>query len=150
MTITAIRTEKAHEKYSWILLFLVGVFGLQSAVGFFVSANSLGTITGLGWDASSAQAQVAAEWLRTISQWIFFSSIVFTIIAAIPYKRGEKWSWYAMWMLPLNLIVGAARDLSLGFTGFWPLWYPLVIVPIIVAVLGLLVPYRKFFPRKQA
>jgi hypothetical protein len=23
------------------------------------------------------------------------------LLALIPYKRGERWSWYALWMLPL-------------------------------------------------
>ena len=141
--------ERAYEKHAWILLFVVGLFGISLGAGLLLQPlPKLGDITGLDWDETSPQARVAVEHLKTISQWIFFFSIFTVVVSAIPYKKGEKWAWYAMWTLPVNLIIGAWRDLELGITGFWPLWWPMLLLPIIVSLLGLMVPYRKFFPSK--
>ena len=55
------------------------------------------------------------------------------------YRRGEKWAWYAFLYLPVFL-------LSLLFLAYW--LGPLLVPLLIMSVLGLLLPYRKFFPRK--
>lgn len=139
-----------YEKHAWILLFVVGLYlaiiGGSHTVMIF-GTNPLSDITGLNWDAGSPQTDVAIGWLKTISQWIFFSSVVFMAIAAVPYKKGERWAWYLMWALPVNLVVGTLRELANGLF-FWPLWFPMVVAPTVVAILGLVLPYRKFFPRK--
>ncbi len=149
-----LRPEKAYEKNAWILLLLavlvaVALAGVDSIT---ISASSVSSsqLGGISWDANSAQARVVAEFLRTTGQWMFFSSIIFVAIAMVPYKKGEKWAWYVMWTLPANFVIGAARDLSLGYTGFFPLWYPFILVPIIIAIVGLVLPYRKFFPKVSA
>ena len=144
----AARDEKGYETHAWVLLFSLGLFGLALGLGLLAGPLPIGEITGLDWDEASAQARVAVEHLKTISQWIFFFSIFTVVVSAIPYRKGEKWAWYAMWALPVNLIIGAARDIELGITGFWPLWWPMLLFPISMALLGLLLPLRKFFPSK--
>ncbi len=55
------------------------------------------------------------------------------IVAVIPYRRGERWSWFALWLLPLTYGLVAARMLS----GDYPIgWFYAVLAG--VAVIGLL------------
>ena len=148
-SMNVVKAEKAYEKHAWILLFLLGLFGLTLGGNAIPGVlPPLTDITGLSWDENSPQAMVALEHLRTVSQWIFFSAIFIMVLAAVPYRRGERWSWFVLWALPVNLTIGAARDLALGYTGFFPLWWPFILILIIVALVGLLLPYRKFFPGK--
>lgn len=58
--------------------------------------------------------------------------------AAKPYRRGEKWAWYVLWYWPLLFLIHAIAFGSV-IHGL-PLF--------IIALMGLLGPYRKFFPRK--
>lgn len=37
------------------------------------------------------------------------------VIALVPYRRGERWSWNALWLLPLSYGPIAVRMLSSGY-----------------------------------
>jgi hypothetical protein len=56
-----------------------------------------------------------------------------------PFRRGERWSWYTLWLLPLMWICQfvLAPDLSyhLGLT--------------FLTALGLTLPYGRFFSRHK-
>ncbi|HLB68463.1 MAG TPA: hypothetical protein VJN63_08375, partial [Thermoplasmata archaeon] len=62
------------------------------------------------------------------------------------YRRGERWAWYALWVLPLNFVIGLQGLVLSLRVGAPPLFVPLLFV--IISLLGLLLPYRKFFPKK--
>ena len=34
------------------------------------------------------------------------------LIALIPYRRGQSWSWYALWLVPLTYGAIAVRQLT--------------------------------------
>jgi hypothetical protein len=72
--------------------------------------------------------------------WSFFV----LAITLTGYRRGEKWAWYTMWSVPVLLICNAL--FSAIFTG--DASQMLQFIPItIITLLGLLLSYRKFFPR---
>jgi hypothetical protein len=62
----------------------------------------------------------------------------------MPYRRGEKWAWFTMWLVPATLVgQGLFNSVLLGdFNEMLP-WIPVTTV----SLLGLFLPYRKFFPR---
>ena len=60
------------------------------------------------------------------------------------YRRGEKWAWYTMWLVPAVLVgQGLWYSVFLGDFNEMVQYIPIVTV----ALVGLLLPYRKFFPR---
>ena len=64
-------------------------------------------------------------------------------IITFPFKNKERWAWFALWILPAVLI----EDVLFGIkkqTGF-QYWFG---GHILLAVLGLLISFRSFFPGK--
>ena len=61
-------------------------------------------------------------------------------IAAFPYRKGEKWAWYTCWIIPVLLIIQLVN--SRGGHG-WQEDF----AGIFVALAGLFMPFRKFFPK---
>ncbi len=124
----AARAEKGYEKHAWIIFFVIGAFH--------VIAGIVRSITDVGDDAKIASMST-----------VFWAIFVVTV-AAVPYKRGERWSWYLLWALPVRFGVfgafiflfssGAGNTADAGFFSFWTL----------LSLLALIMPYRKFFPRK--
>jgi hypothetical protein len=56
----------------------------------------------------------------------------------------EKWAWYTLWLVPILLVSCAIFNAS----WFHGVNESLGFIPITtVTLLGLLLPYRKFFPR---
>jgi hypothetical protein len=64
-------------------------------------------------------------------------------ILKFAFKRGERWAWFIMWILPLSMIEDIIYGVSKGF-GFEYLFGGLVSV----AILGLLISFPSFFPPK--
>jgi len=61
------------------------------------------------------------------------------IVSVVPYRHGERWAWYALWLLPVSFGGAAARMLADRYSAGY------VYAAISgVAVLGLLLPARSF------
>jgi len=58
------------------------------------------------------------------------------IVIAIPFRRHEKWAWYATWILPIGLAIPASTDPKLA---------PFYSIVAAACVLGLLLTMRDFF-----
>jgi hypothetical protein len=65
--------------------------------------------------------------------WVGFELFALVVIL-IPFRRGERWAWYTLWMLPLLWVSQFvfAPDLT---------YLMLAALPTV----GLLLPYRTFF-----
>lgn len=133
------KKEKAYEKYGWILLFAIAAIFLLSAIthiaGFGLQNVDLGT-------ASPSLANFVRLEDRELGiDQAAFSALAMTL-AGTSYRKGDRWAWYAMVTVPvfiLTLPLNILSALNLLFS-----------VPfLLVALLGLLLPYRKFFPKKQ-
>jgi hypothetical protein len=60
------------------------------------------------------------------------------LVIAIPFRRCEKWAWYATWILPIGLAVSAALAGDSNITPFYD-------AVAAACVLGLLLTMRDFF-----
>ena len=60
------------------------------------------------------------------------------VVITIPFRRCEKWAWYATWILPIGLVVSAALA---GDPNITPFYYAVAAA----CVLGLLLTMRDFF-----
>jgi hypothetical protein len=70
--------------------------------------------------------------------WVGFNLFAL-ILTLIPFRRGERWAWFTLWMLPLLWLSQfvLAPDLS----------YYLVLA--IISTVGLILPYRRYFSRTE-
>lgn len=145
----ATANEKWYVKYAWIVIFIFGLLTLIAA-----PINLLGTppnppspeaMTGLSLSEMNAKVPGILNYISSISRqlgnFLLALGVLLMGIAAVPYRKGEKWAWYICWILPIILIVQLIN--SRGGLG----WQADLI--FLVVILGsLLLPYRKFFPNK--
>jgi hypothetical protein len=150
----AVRKEKAYEKYAWIIPFVMGLFFLVSMVATMLSPtiltgaeNAVETLTGSTFSQISVSSPGVANYiLYLITVLAIFSAglgAFIMVVSATAYRKGEAWAWYLMWVSPVLFVLDFANDYSVlryVDTGS--------IVIVAILVLGLLLPYRKFFANK--
>lgn len=154
------RKERAYEKYAWILLFVSGLLALIVSVFIIVVPAPIGTagvrnLTGITWEQIVSQSPAAAKLTAYfIAQFGIAQAglgVLTMGISALGYRRGERWAWYVLWFVPIVGFGIAVKNLAVG-GAFWlpPApggeGSPLLLT---ITLLGLLLPYRKFFPKKQ-
>jgi hypothetical protein len=67
------------------------------------------------------------------------------VVSAIPYRLGERWAWYASWLIPLTIGVVAARMLVDQYSAGY---FSAALAA--VAMIGLLLPVRRVLGRDKA
>lgn len=63
--------------------------------------------------------------------------VLATVISAVPYRRGERWAWYALWLVPITIGAVAGRMLLDHYSAAW--YYAGLTA---VALVALLLPIR--------
>jgi hypothetical protein len=146
---------KIYEKYAWIVLLsvgllwlVVGIVAVYSPEGIFEADAQ--AVTNLPWTDLKASSPEASNFiifvygqmgLLKISWSLFILAITLT-----GFRRGEKWAWYIMLLAPILLVSDAV--FSVVFIG--DINQVLQFIPItVITMLGLLLPYRIFFPKKR-
>ena len=145
---------KFYEKYAWVILLAVGLLWL--VVGFVAVFQPEGifegdaqAVTNMPWSELKASSPKAADFVIFVYgqmgilkiSWSFFV-IAITLTG---YRRGEKWAWYIMWSVPVMLV----SDALFSAIFISDVSQTLQFIPITtITLLGLLLPYRKFFPSK--
>jgi hypothetical protein len=138
---------------AWVLLFACGLLILVSSLfwlsqgRFFdnaiyvsISDNSWKTID----DSMPAVARLASAVVRFYAALGISAAVLIMGVAATSYRRGERWAWYAFWVLPLCATLdfatlGAYSALTIR-NAAWDLTL------LSLALIGLIVPYQAFFP----
>ena len=111
-------------KIAWILLAMTGVaifgFGLIVVV----------------WPGSSNPSFLQAIGVASMGMGIFG-----VLITVIPYRRRERWAWFALWYYPAFWMAHLLGGLPPGQDHVHQ------IVFIIISLAGLLLPLNEFFSR---
>ena len=66
------------------------------------------------------------------------------VVSLIPYRRGERWAWYALWLLPVTIGGVAARMLIDQYSASY--YYAGITA---VALVALLIPIRTFLRPRE-
>jgi len=146
---------KVYEKYAWIIFFVIGAMTLVTAVFHALGINTdpalVESIAGKSIDALKSSDPMFFNLYN-----FYFSSgglsdigfgFLLTVTAATAYRGGQKWSWYAFWFVPAFFSGFAALSLTLPLESSSSM-LPSLVVFIILSLVGLLLPYKKFFPSK--
>ena len=151
--------EKAREKYAWIVFLVLGlaaaVGGIPIVVaGLPVNPPSAEGLTGLTLDQIAVQVPGMDAYVsglaRQLGNFMVAMGVLLMAIAAVPFRRGERWAWYACWIMPVLVIVQLTNSFAIyDFASGGFLWQ-LDVAALLFVLAGLLLPYRKFFPRSQA
>jgi alkylation response protein AidB-like acyl-CoA dehydrogenase len=130
-------------RISWILVLTVAVVSVLSAlyVGLTPTADQT-ELQRRTWEQFASQdpevARIYSMDLALLGMSIGAFAVLAVVVAAIPYRRGEPWAWYALWVVPLLWGGVAARM----FIDEYPAGSVYAVLAAIVAV-GLLIPIRR-------
>ncbi|OGO57064.1 MAG: hypothetical protein A2Z32_00550 [Chloroflexi bacterium RBG_16_69_14] len=134
---------------AWLLFFGLGVLAAIAApfllVGNAPDPPSPEGFTGLSAAAIATRIPGMAGYISSIStqlgNFMLTSGVLMAAIAIGPFRRGERWAWYALWVVPLLLLIQFLN--SRGGLG-WQFDLGL----LFVMIGGLLWPFRLFFPKR--
>jgi hypothetical protein len=114
-------------KIGWISLAIIGVailvFGLVTTVV----------------PASDGPPYMRAIGVASIGMGLFG-----LLITTFAYRRRERWAWFALWYYPIFWTAHLLAGLPPGKDHIHQ------VVFIILSLVGLLLPVREFFPRREA
>lgn len=116
--------NSARLKAAWICLLIVGIGILILGV---VAAVAPGT---------GDEQLMRADGMAATGMGLFG-----VLITLVPFRRGERWAWYAQWYYPAFWIAHLAGGLPPGNDHVHQ------VVFILLSLAGLLLPVRVFFPR---
>jgi hypothetical protein len=144
---------RVYEKYAWVILLalgllwlVVGLYSVFSPEGVF--ETYVQSVTNMSWSELKALSPATADFVIFIYgqlgllklSWSFFV----LVITLTGYRKGEKWAWVIIWSVPVLLVSNAL--FSAIFIG--DVSQTLQFIPVTtITLLGLILPYRKFFPR---
>lgn len=120
------RRESVYLRIGWICLLVVGVgilaFGLVAAVV----------------PESGDELLLRADGVASIGLGLFG-----VLIAVIPFRRRERWAWFALWFYPVFWVVHLVGRLPPGKDHVHQ------VVFIVLSLAGLLLPVRQFFAQRS-
>jgi hypothetical protein len=61
-------------------------------------------------------------------------NILALVMSLIPYRRGERWAWFTLWILPLGWVSQFVFLLDVSY-----------LLLAVFTTVGLVLPYRRFF-----
>ena len=138
-------------KHAWLLFFVLGALAVAGApimlLGNPPDPPSPKGFTGLSSDEIAARIPGMSGYISSIARqlgnFMLATGLFLMAVAAVPFRKGERWAWYAMWVAPLMILIqllnsrgGNGWQFDLGF--------------VIVTSAGLIWPYRRFFPKKPS
>jgi len=146
--------ERVYEKYGWVIYLALGLLWLVVGLNqiFFPDGlidNEVQRVTGISLSELEASNPVSIELVRflfgAIGNLKMSWSFLVLAITLTGYRKGEKWAWYTLWLCPAILVgQGLFDSVFLGDFNEMLQWIPITSISLV----GLLLPYRKFFPKK--
>ena len=127
--ITLMRKERAFEKYGWMILSVSAVLGIFAAV--------VTTFPPL-YVFSSSLYEGVYPMLGALGTALVGFNILALVMSLIPFRRAERWSWFTLWLLPLEWVSQFVFSPDLTY----------LVLALFTAV-GLALPYRRFFSRAE-
>src|SRR4030066_1375496 len=145
--------EKIYEKYAWLAFFVMGAIRLVSAVPHALGFNTDPALVQMIGGMTPDDLKDSNPMFFDLYNFYFMSgglsdigfAFLITVISMTAYRRGERWAWYALWFVPAYFLGFVA--LSFTFETSSSMLLPLMVF-VILSLVGLLLPFRKFFPSK--
>ena len=148
--------EKFYEKYTWIVFFAIGILvivgGIPHALGLNTDPTLVQTISGKTIDELKASSPMVFNLYNFYFRGGGLSDLGFAffliVISITAYRQGQKWAWYAFCFIPIYFLSWIGLSLTLPSESSSSLIPPLTVF-IILSLVGLLLPLKKFFPSQN-
>jgi hypothetical protein len=134
---------------SWGPLSVVSTFVALSALWVALTpAGDQTELTGRAWDQFASQdPEVAYLFSRQLNILGFLGAgfgLLAAVVSVIPYRGGERWAWYALWLVPITIGAVTVRML----VDQYPAGYYYAGITT-VALVALLTPIRNLLPPRE-
>ena len=117
-------SERDYREYGWMILSANALLGIFAAL--IIGLPSLSVYLGLSLRVYPTLAALGTA--------LAGFNVLALVVILVPFKRHERWAWFALWMLPLQWLW--------QFVFFPDLAYLMLAV---LTTAGLILPYRRFF-----
>ena len=143
---------RVYEKYGWLIFLALGLLWVVYGLSELFNPDALPDaqhVTGMSLSELEASSPAAIELVRFLygvignlkTSWSF----LVLAITLTGYRKGERWAWFTLWLVPAILVCqGIINSILLGDINEMLQWIPTTTL----SLLGHLLPIRKFFPRK--
>jgi len=147
-------------KHGWKILIgisiIFGLFGLGDLIqGMNADTAIAESILGIPWEEARESHPEAADLIdlqvRAGGAQLLLVSVLSIVVCLVGYRRGERWAWYTFWIFPAWMISIFMLFFTADRQPHMPAPPPMLSAPIFlaIAVLVLLLSYRKFFPKQS-
>lgn len=141
---------KANSNPGWIILFIVALLQVVATL-FLLLGDSAATFeadTGVAWATLTVAYPTVATQFEMAQQAALVGNLAIALFALLitvfALRIGQRWAWFAMWILPISIVPGTISllrtDNQAGVAVFGGVF-------ILIAVSGLLVAYRPIFAK---
>jgi hypothetical protein len=142
--------EQSRFRVAWIALALLGVLELLFSLSLAIQGpaavdNSNLELQGAVWSdiaPQSSEAGLIDYFARSWGAAEAFVAATIVVIAAIPFRRGQRWSWYFLWLVPVLALAAVVRNYAVGVMSVVYIDLP----EALIFSLLLLLSHRRFFP----
>ena len=138
-----------------ILLFSLGILGvlyglqrilLPSLTNLFqptlhIDEEYLGVTVSQIRDFNPKLMVIIRNLIQIVGLYLLISALSICFISLLPYRKGEKWAWYAMLVLGGTFMIGG----QILFIATYSVLGTLDIILVILWIVGLLLPIKDFF-----
>lgn len=147
------------QRLAWIVLAITGLpfvlsgisallFGLSASdtpVGLPGGPDAVANTTGVPWDEVIEGDETAITLLRGVSRVAGLAFLALGILvvtmASIPFRRGERWAWFALWVVPVFMLGLLLHERKGDFVAM-----PAIL--LVLSLAALLLPSRTFFAER--
>jgi len=147
--------ERGYVKYGWVVYLFLGLLWLVVGLTQVFNPeelldNEAQHVIGMSLSELEASFPEATELVRflfgTIGVLKTSWSLLVLAITLTGFRRGEKWAWFTMWLAPVVLVhQGLWYSVFLGDFNEMLRYIPIITLNLV----GLFLPYRKFFPNNH-
>jgi hypothetical protein len=151
MTVEAIGTTTTRKSRAWVVLFILGILLSLNMLFLLIvggGTDQFESDTGVAWTELNSAYPTVAQQVIVQEQLLAIGFLGFalfiSVIAYVPYRAGEKWSWYALLIMPMVLGLTAAVMLINGATAlgaFYAVFAAAAVLPLAFSV-------RTYFPKQ--
>lgn len=135
--------------FSWIPLATVGTAAALASIWVALTpAGDQTELAGRTWEQFAHQdPEVASLYSMDLVVLGLLGAgfgLLATAVSLIPYRHGERWAWFALWLVPLTIGAVAVRMLADQYSAGY--FYAGVTV---AALIALLLPMQVFLRRRE-
>jgi len=148
------KQDKFYEKYAWVIFVLIGIMIIAGGIPHMLGVNTDPALVEAISGETIEGLKLSSPMHYNLYNFYFQSGGISDIgvalflisISIFAYRKGEKWSWFSMWIIPIFFLAFILISLQLPEAARNSLIPPLSAL-LAAGLIGLLLPIRKFFPK---